>query len=76
MICLITIAIVILNPLIALSILGGLGLVYYSLIRLTSHRLLQNSERIANKSTIRIKALQEGLGGIRDILLSGSQETY
>jgi len=76
MISLITIAIVVLNPFIALSIMGGLGLIYYLLIRLTSLKLLQNSEKIADKSTIRIKALQEGLGGIRDILLSATQETY
>ena len=76
MISLIGIAIVILNPVIALSVMGGLVLIYYSLIRLTSLTLQQNSQRIADKSTIRVKSLQEGLGGIRDILLSGTQETY
>jgi len=76
MIILITVALVVLNPLVALSVMGGLGFIYYSLIKLTSFQLLTNSQRIADKSTTRVKSLQEGLGGIRDILLSGTQDTY
>lgn len=76
MILLITMALIALNPIVALSVIGGMGLIYIGLIKLTSLRLLANSQRIADKSTIRIKSLQEGLGGIRDILLSGNQELY
>ena len=32
--------------------------------------------KIANASRQQIKALQEGLGAIRDVLLDGSQSTY
>jgi ATP-binding cassette subfamily B protein len=35
-----------------------------------------NSERIARESTQVIKSLQEGLGGIRDVLIDGSQAAY
>lgn len=35
-----------------------------------------NSEVLARESTNVIKAVQEGLGGIRDILIDGSQLTY
>ena len=76
MIVFITTALVILNPIVAFSVMGGLGLIYYSLIKLTSFQLLRNSQRIADKTTTRVKSLQEGLGGIRDILLSGTQDTY
>jgi len=76
MIFIITTALVILNPLVAISVMGGLGLIYCFLIKITSFQLLGNSQIIADKSTIRIKSLQEGLGGIRDILLSGTQGTY
>jgi ATP-binding cassette, subfamily B, bacterial PglK len=49
----------------------------YGIIAYTSRwRLEQNSEYIAKEQTQMIKALQEGLGGIRDILLDGSQEFY
>ena len=36
----------------------------------------RDSKRIADESIKVIKALQEGLGGIRDVLLDGSQSVY
>jgi ATP-binding cassette subfamily B protein len=64
------------NPLIALEAFGGFGLIYAVIIRLTRKRLLIDSQCIARESTHVIKALQEGLGGIRDVLIDGSQATY
>ena len=64
------------DPLIALAAFGGFGLVYAFIIRLTRKQLLSDSQRIARESTHVIKALQEGLGGIRDVLIDGSQGTY
>ena len=52
------------------------GLSYAFISRLARHKLRINSERIATESTSAIKVLQEGLGGIRDILLNGTQPTY
>jgi len=37
---------------------------------------LANSECVARESTQVIKSLQEGLGGIRDVLIDGCQATY
>jgi ATP-binding cassette, subfamily B, bacterial PglK len=54
----------------------GLGLIYLGIVRITGHKLKENSKCIAKESTKMIKALQEGLGGIRDVLLNGSQEFY
>lgn len=49
----------------------------YSLVYWQSRRrLMRNGECIAREQTMVIKALQEGLGGIRDVLLDGSQEVY
>ncbi len=76
MVFLITVALIVLNPLVALSVIGGIGCIYLLLIKLTTFKLLGNSQKIADKSTVRIKSLQEGIGGIRDILLSGTQEIY
>ena len=76
MIVFITIALVALNPLVALSVFGGFGFIYFVIVKLTSFQLIENSQKIADKSTTRVKSLQEGLGGIRDILLSSTQDTY
>ncbi len=64
------------DPLIALVSFGGFGLIYALIIRLTRKRLLIGSQRIAHESTQVIKSLQEGLGGIRDVLIDGNQATY
>lgn len=64
------------NPWIALAAFGGFGLIYALIIRLTRKRLLISSQRIAHESTQVIKSLQEGLGGIRDVLIDGSQSTF
>jgi ABC-type multidrug transport system fused ATPase/permease subunit len=51
--------------------------VSYGLITWAARRQLQiNSQRIARESTQVVKALQEGLGGIRDVLLNGTQLVY
>jgi ATP-binding cassette subfamily B protein len=64
------------NPIVAFVIFGGFGLIYYLIVLLTRKSLLVNSRHIANESTQLIKFLQEGLGGIRDVLLDGSQSEY
>ena len=65
-----------LDPLVALTTFGGFGLIYVGIVRLTRKQLLINGVRVARESTHVIKSLQEGLGGIRDVLIDGSQATY
>lgn len=72
----ILIALLSVDPVIALAAFGGFGLIYAFIIRFTRNRLSSNSQRIARESTQVIKSLQEGLGGIRDVLIDGSQATY
>jgi ATP-binding cassette subfamily B protein len=72
----ILIALLAVEPVIALAAFGGFGLIYAFIIRLTRKQLLADSQRIARESTHVIKSLQEGLGGIRDVLIDGSQATY
>jgi ABC-type multidrug transport system fused ATPase/permease subunit len=72
----ILIALLSVNPLIALMAFGGFGLIYAVIIRLTRKQLAINGARMARESTQVIKSLQEGLGGIRDVLIDGSQATY
>jgi ATP-binding cassette, subfamily B, bacterial PglK len=69
-------ALVAIDPMVALVAGIGFGLSYALITRLTTSRLKQNSQRIVHEQTQVIKALQEGLGGIRDVLLDGTQSTY
>lgn len=64
------------DPFVALSAFSGFGLIYLIIIRLTKKKLSLNSECVATESTRVIQTLQEGLGGIRDVLLDGSQAVY
>jgi ABC-type bacteriocin/lantibiotic exporter with double-glycine peptidase domain len=63
-------------PGIALAAFAGFGLIYAFIIRMASNRLKIDSQHIASESTNVIKSLQEGLGGIRDVLIDGSQEVF
>ena len=76
MLIVILLALLAVEPIIALSAFGGFGLIYATIIRLTRKQLLIDSQRIAGESSNVIKSLQEGLGGIRDVLIDGSQATY
>jgi ATP-binding cassette, subfamily B, bacterial PglK len=49
------------------------GLVYWTLSKLSKGRIVNNSRVISRNASARIKTMQEGLGGIRDVLLDGSQ---
>lgn len=76
MLIVILITLMILNPIVALSSFGGFGFIYLVIVRFTRHRLQINSQITAAESTQVIKSLQEGLGGIRDVLIDGSQAIY
>ena len=64
------------DPLIALFAFGGFGLIYGVIARSTRHQLRVDSECISREGVQVVKSLQEGLGGIRDVLIDGSQVTY
>lgn len=57
----------------SIALFGGA----YGIVAIVVRRQLRlNSREIAASSTQQVKALQEGLGGIRDVLLGGHQPTY
>ena len=76
MLTIILIALLSVDPVIAVAAFGGFGLIYTFIISLTRKKLLIDSRRIARESNFVMKALQEGLGGIRDVLIDGSQDVY
>jgi ABC-type multidrug transport system fused ATPase/permease subunit len=69
-------ALVAVNPLAALLTFGGFGSLYGLILLFTRSRLAKDGARVNYESTQVIKALQEGLGGIRDVLIDGTQATY
>jgi ATP-binding cassette, subfamily B, bacterial PglK len=69
-------ALIAINILVALTASIGFGVLYWGVIRFTRQQLNENSKCIADQSTQMIKSLQEGLGGIRDVLIDGSQQFY
>jgi ATP-binding cassette subfamily B protein len=76
MLLFILIAMLAVNPVIALAAFAGFGLIYACIILLTRKQMRVDSQRVASESTNVIKSLQEGLGGVRDVLIDGSQSTH
>jgi ATP-binding cassette, subfamily B, bacterial PglK len=58
---------------VALTASSGFVVLYWVVIHFTRRQLSDNSKCIADQSTQMIKSLQEGLGGIRDVIIDGSQ---
>ena len=58
-------------------IAGTVLICIYLIVSLVIHKkLLKNSEYIAEKQSEIIQLLNEGMGGIRDIILDNTQEKY
>jgi len=72
----VTIALIAIDPTMALVSTVGFGALYRLITWMTRRRLELNSKRIADEHVRVVKALQEGLGGIRDVLLDGTQPVY
>ena len=70
------ITMLIIDPVVALIAMAGFGAIYVLITVLTRRRLRVNSQRVADEYTRVIRALQEGLGGIRDLLLDGTQQVF
>ena len=69
-------ALIAIEPIVAVAAFAGFAAIYASVIAITRKRLAKDSQRANQESNQVIKALQEGLGGIRDVLVDGTQSTY
>lgn len=76
LLCAIIGTLVYINPVVALVAAISFGTCYGLITLLTRRRLKRNSHYIAREMTQVVKSLQEGLGGIRDVLLHGTQPVY
>jgi ABC-type transport system involved in cytochrome bd biosynthesis fused ATPase/permease subunit len=72
----IMLALLAIDPMVASVAVVGFGASYALITWMSRRRLHRNSQRIAHEQTQVVKALQEGLGGIRDVLLDGTQPVY
>ncbi|MDA8817694.1 ABC transporter ATP-binding protein/permease, partial [Planktomarina sp.] len=64
------------NIQVAIFAILGFGFFYSTIIIFTKKHLKKNGECIAEETTRVVKSLQEGLGGIRDVLVDNNQEFY
>jgi len=64
------------NPLVSIASLVGFCAIYFTFFRYSRHRLSRNSVSIARNADAYNKILQEGMGGIRDIIMDGTQKVY
>ena len=76
MVLAVTTTLVLASPLAAIGTLGVFGSSYGIITWLSRRRLTQNGALIAAQETRVLKNLQEGLGGVRDVLLDGSQSIF
>lgn len=64
------------DPVTTLSSCAGLILLYAVLSATTRRRLYRNADLIGEALQTRVQTLQEGMGGIRDVLLDRSQAVF
>jgi len=69
-------AVIAVDPNISLLAFLGFGVLYGIIAFLAKNRLSKNSKIISKEYVQVHKALQEGLGGIREVLLDGSQNVF
>jgi ATP-binding cassette subfamily B protein len=69
-------AIIYVDPLVALTIFGGFGVIYTVIVGSSRKKLKENGNLVSIESSRLVKCMQEGIGSIRDVILNGLQEVY
>jgi len=69
-------ALILISPYMAITTLCGFGFIYMIIISLTKKTLRKEGALVNQMNAQVLKNLQEGLGGVRDILIDGTQEVY
>lgn len=70
------VGLIVIDPFVALGAASIFGSLFLLIGLLARNQLKKNSKLIAKSSERQVKALQEGLGSIRDILLNSRQQVY
>ncbi len=69
-------ALVLIDPTVAAIGLLSFGSSYVAVTLVFRHKLMNNSFMVSEGHTRMVKCLQEGMGGIRDILMGGTQSFF
>jgi ABC-type multidrug transport system fused ATPase/permease subunit len=69
-------AVIAISPSVAMISGVLFGIIYFAIVALSRRSIRTSSDSVARESTEALKSLQEGLGGIRDVLIDGTQEVY
>jgi len=64
------------EPIVTVMAIGGFGSIYTIIVIITRQHMLANSQLISQQQTRVVKVLQEALGGIRDVIIDGTQAAY
>lgn len=64
------------NPIMSFVFFVTIGLIYLTMILKVKKTLLESSRVISRESNLVLKSLNEGFGGVRDVLINGAQEVY
>jgi ABC-type multidrug transport system fused ATPase/permease subunit len=67
---------IVIAPILTFGIFGLFCIVYISIINFTKGKVMTNSLAISRETNYMTKSLQEGFGGIRDVLINGTQSFY
>lgn len=67
---------VVINPIVAIGATIGFGSCYLVISLFSRKTLYTHSQVFAREQNLAIKALQEGLGGIRDVILDSTQPLF
>lgn len=70
------VALILIDPLLALTAVVSIGGGYLVITQTFSERLKRNGQLIAREQPRAVKAIQEGVGGIRDVLIDGTQAVF
>ena len=70
------VALILIDPFLALTAVVSIGGGYVVITYAFRGRLKRNSQQITREQTRVVKAIQEGVGGIRDILIDGTQAVF
>jgi ABC-type multidrug transport system fused ATPase/permease subunit len=73
---LISVSILIYNPIIAIVGLAIFALAYFILYRLVRKKLVSNGQKLSQVSTDRFRLMNEGFGGIKDVLLLNRSDDF
>lgn len=69
-------ALITIQPGITVVTFSCLGSIYLIIILTTKKKLVQYSQQISKEQNQLVKTLQESFGGIRDVLIDGTQEVF